>query len=376
MRTLLRTLVLLGALTWAAPAWAISHWEDIVMTGVPLRPVAQASVTVYLQGTLTKATLTSDRAGLVSLANPVTTSQTGIYSFYVADGRYDLTVTAPGLTTYTRSDVGITDYVLPAGVIAGSVLASNGVGAAGVWSATPTLTSLTLGGDVILRRDVAGTLVQRDGVNTQSHLLYNTFTDASNYQRLSIYANYSAGPGIATESAGTGAASNRNLNLIAAASGSVAIWPGGTSQWVFQSGNILAPTTDLANDFGDATHRIGTGYFGTALRVGTNPATTGVLRIPNNTSIMSRNAANTGDYQLMQSAAGDRIFVGGGGNFQINLDPGTADIVWAKPLVALGGGAAPTVGTIGGTGPTTAAQNSWMRVLDSTGAAFWIPVWK
>lgn len=52
------------------------------------------------------------------------------------------------------------------------------------------------------------------------------------------------------------------------------------------------------------------------------------------------------------------------------------DIRWNKPLVALGGGATATLGTIGGSGPTTAAQNSWLRVLDSTGAACWIPVWK
>jgi hypothetical protein len=53
-----------------------------------------------------------------------------------------------------------------------------------------------------------------------------------------------------------------------------------------------------------------------------------------------------------------------------------ADIRWGKALVALGGGAAPTLGTIGGSGPATAGQNSWMRVLDSTGTPFWVPVWK
>ena len=60
----------------------------------------------------------------------------------------------------------------------------------------------------------------------------------------------------------------------------------------------------------------------------------------------------------------------------IRLEPGTADLVWGKALVALGGGAAPTLGTIGGGGPATAAQNTWMRVVDSTGAAFWVPAWK
>ncbi len=52
------------------------------------------------------------------------------------------------------------------------------------------------------------------------------------------------------------------------------------------------------------------------------------------------------------------------------------DLKWGKALVALGGGAAPTLGTIGGSGPASAGQNSWLRVLDSTGAAFWVPVWK
>lgn len=45
-------------------------------------------------------------------------------------------------------------------------------------------------------------------------------------------------------------------------------------------------------------------------------------------------------------------------------------------LVALGGGAAPTLGTIGGLGPAAAAQNSWVRMTDSTGAAVWVPAWK
>lgn len=45
-------------------------------------------------------------------------------------------------------------------------------------------------------------------------------------------------------------------------------------------------------------------------------------------------------------------------------------------LVALGGGATPTLGTIGGSGPATAAQNTWLKMLDSTGAAFWVPAWK
>jgi hypothetical protein len=63
------------------------------------------------------------------------------------------------------------------------------------------------------------------------------------------------------------------------------------------------------------------------------------------------------------------------GSTDLLLTPG-GDIKWGKALVALGGGAAPTLGTIGGSGPATAGQNSWLRMLDSTGASMWIPVWK
>lgn len=42
--------------------------------------------------------------------------------------------------------------------------------------------------------------------------------------------------------------------------------------------------------------------------------------------------------------------------------------------IALGGGAAATLGTIGGSGPTAAAQAQWVEI-DINGTAHWIPVW-
>lgn len=47
-------------------------------------------------------------------------------------------------------------------------------------------------------------------------------------------------------------------------------------------------------------------------------------------------------------------------------------------LIATGGATPPAFANgIGGVGqPTTAAQNGWMKALDSTGATVWIPVWK
>jgi len=43
--------------------------------------------------------------------------------------------------------------------------------------------------------------------------------------------------------------------------------------------------------------------------------------------------------------------------------------------IAMGGGAAPTLGTIGGSGPATAGQNQWIRV-DINGTTNFIPVWQ
>lgn len=48
-------------------------------------------------------------------------------------------------------------------------------------------------------------------------------------------------------------------------------------------------------------------------------------------------------------------------------------------LVTTTNAGTPAFGTnfIGGAGgPTTAAQNAWVKMLDSTGATFWVPVWK
>jgi hypothetical protein len=73
---------------------------------------------------------------------------------------------------------------------------------------------------------------------------------------------------------------------------------------------------------------------------------------------------------------GTRLIAKNGGNGAVRIAEDGEEIQWGKALIALGGGAAPTLGTIGGSGPATAGQNSWMRVLDNGGNAFWVPVWK
>lgn len=77
-----------------------------------------------------------------------------------------------------------------------------------------------------------------------------------------------------------------------------------------------------------------------------------------------REAAGANEFRVVDSASVKRFNVDSLGNVNIGL-----------ALVALGGGAAPTFGTIGGTGPAAAAQNGWFK-FSVLGVATYIPVWR
>jgi hypothetical protein len=64
------------------------------------------------------------------------------------------------------------------------------------------------------------------------------------------------------------------------------------------------------------------------------------------------------------------------GSGTIAIGDASGEVQMNKPLVAPGGGAGASLGSIGGSGPATANQNSWMRFLDQSGALCWVPVWK
>lgn len=83
------------------------------------RPISGASATVYLTGTQTLATIYSNN-GVTTQANPVTTDASGMFSFYAADGRYDIVVSY-NTTTKTVTDVLLEDPI-DAGVINATTL--------------------------------------------------------------------------------------------------------------------------------------------------------------------------------------------------------------------------------------------------------------
>ena len=127
-------------------------------------------------------------------------------SFY--DGFIDF-ATDTGRVLIGRNDVG---SVLAIGLNAdkGMTLASDSsVG----WSSSWAVNGPNFDGDLKLFRDAADTLAQRNGTNAQTYRLYNTFTDASNYERgfLRWSSNvFEVGP----EAAGTGTA--RPMRITAA----------------------------------------------------------------------------------------------------------------------------------------------------------------
>jgi hypothetical protein len=74
-----------------------------------LVPLSNATVTVYAAGTTTLATLYSANNTSSPQVNPLTSSATGLVSFYAADGRYDIRVEKVGFSAVTVTDVLLED---------------------------------------------------------------------------------------------------------------------------------------------------------------------------------------------------------------------------------------------------------------------------
>lgn len=119
--------------------------------------------------------------------------------------------------------------------------------------------------------------------------------------------------------------------------------------------NVMAPL----NDTGTTVNPTGISSVSVYFR-------NGFPVLDNNLDLRSRNAAGTNGLFLIRGDASDRVFLGAGGE----------EARFGGAMTTLGGGAAPTLGTIGGTGPATAAQNSWKKFFDVNGIAFWVPVWR
>ena len=118
--------------------------------------------------------------------------------------------------------------------------------------------------DLLIVRDAANTLAQRNGTNAQTLRVYNTYTDASNYDHLSF--SHSGGQAvISTFGAGTGA-STSHLTIKAGGSRSILFNAGGSDKWSINSSGHFLAQADNTHDIGaSGATRPRTGYFGTSL---------------------------------------------------------------------------------------------------------------
>ena len=82
--------------------------------------------------------------------------------------------------------------------------------------------------DLKLLRDAAGTLAQRNGTNAQTYRLYNTYTDASDYERTSITRD-SSGLVIDAQKDGTGVDPTNLLDLQLGGTSKFKLYPSGTA---------------------------------------------------------------------------------------------------------------------------------------------------
>lgn len=175
--------------------------------------------------------------------------------------------------------------------------------------------------------------------------------------------------GIALENWAVGAHA-AGLDFFSVPVGSVVV----TNRWRLLAAGHLVAAADNTVDIGEAgASRPRNIIARTGVAAGASPAASGDIRMAyGGQGFRARRFSDAADAIMMTldtfGGADDVILIGG---------PGSTDIAFrSRALVALGGGAAPTLGTIGGVGPTAAAQNSWAQFRDSTGAAMWFPVWK
>tara|TARA_R110000868_G_scaffold143263_5_gene361237 strand:- start:9357 stop:11444 length:2088 start_codon:yes stop_codon:yes gene_type:complete len=166
--------------------------------------------------------------GVLSVGTSSTTSLRG--AIYTAGNQ---------LIAFTRADVPSNAYAA-AGIANGT---TNGlfIGSGGelVWSTGSFPTGSTF--DLKLSRDAAATLAQRNGTNAQTFNIYATYTDASNYERLTM--NFSSSLfNIKPEAAGTG-----TIRALQIGNGSSAVTILGTSLSVTGMQSLRAPGSSDIN---------------------------------------------------------------------------------------------------------------------------------
>src|SRR5262245_9073675 len=211
--------------------------------------------------------------------------------------------------------------------------------------------------DLILQRDAADILALKNGANAQA-LALKIYGTATKTLTLSSDAGY-----------GRIIASAGNF-LSFGADGALDTWQISPSSY----GYALLPGSDNTLDIGNSSSplRIRSAYLGTSLSIGTNPATTGAIRLANNTAIAWSNSGNTINYTLTLNAFNQLVFNGAAfvANATNSIDLGTGSIRWRNLFVS-----SSVVNKVKAGTPTDAdvvVPTDGMLVLDSTANKIWV----
>lgn len=152
--------------------------------------------------------------------------------------------------------------------LAGVVSDETGSGSL-VFATSPALTTPDIGvatatslnfGTSVFSNEAANSVSVRNGVNPQSYRIYNTYTDASNYERAAL--EWSANNlYLRSQNAGTGTS-----RAVVVDGSSVYLSSGGTLRWNVDGGGVIKAQTDNAYDIGaSGANRPRNGYFGTSV---------------------------------------------------------------------------------------------------------------
>ncbi len=195
-------------------------------------------------------------------------------------------------------------------------------------------TVIAIGGQLYLYSDAANVLTQRNGASAQSYHLYNTYTDASNYERLGI--NWASNLlRIDAQKAGTG--TQRHIALQTGGSGNVGI---GTTNPLrpLQVYNPINNTTalELVGGGGSSQSRLVLSY-GTASAI---TAETAMLFA--STSEVSLQGLMANQPMRFHTNNTERVRITAGGNVLIGTtaDDGTNKLQVTGPSIINTGGAA------------------------------------
>ena len=104
------------------------------------------------------------------------------------------------------------------------------------------------------------------------------------------------------------------------AAGRLGFSVGGTSQWEIDQSGDLVTTADNTENLGNVSGlRPATGYFGTAVAIGNDPASAGAFRIASGGSLQARNKTGTGNNIVLQTDLADTVIIGSGSQLTISV---------------------------------------------------------